>query len=308
MDPHIRIERAQNLWSSFQRAQAPLARSATIEPAPKRTFDSIGGLAGPKDEILTYACAATSPDVYESWGTVPPSGILLIGQPGTGKTLLAEALATQTDTSFIRLDVPRLVLDLIHASAKAGEFLQGWATTLEEMPPLTVFFNELEFSQSTAIGARRADLPIGPVMDFLLELLDRTIAEKNHLVIGSTGHPDTLRHAFIEPGRFERIVEVTPVFPHDVVAALEIQAQKAEKRAGRTLFEAVDWLAVVGSSSGPSIGDWVRVLHAVLRRKAREEAAGEEPPLVSTPDLKMEISRFEHAQTRVRASDGGNYL
>ena len=113
-------------------------------------------LATAKDEILTYAYAATRPEIYENWGTFPPSGLLLIGAPGCGKHMLARALATHTETSFVRIGVPRLVLDMIHTSAKAGEFLQKWSQILEEISPLTIFFDELEFSQTHDLGGPRA--------------------------------------------------------------------------------------------------------------------------------------------------------
>jgi len=304
----IQIERAQNLWSSFLRSVEPLGRGAKIVPNPDRTFDQIGGLARPKDEILTYACAATSPEVYSRWGTFPPSGILLIGAPGSGKRLLAEALATRTDRSFVRVEVPRMVLDMMHSSGKVGELLKGWATTLEEMPPLTVFFDELEFSQAHDIGGPRTDLPVGPIMDFLLELIDRTIANKRHLVVGSTGYPDTLRHAFARPGRFERVVEVNPSYPDDLVEALLIHARAAEARAGRALFDEIDWRKVVTQTTAPSTGDWVRILHGALRRKARCEAAGEPVDLVRSKELHEEVARFSQAHQRIHFTNGGNYL
>jgi ATP-dependent 26S proteasome regulatory subunit len=304
----IQIERAQNLWSSFLRSVEPLGRGAEITPDPQTSFDQIGGLSGPKEEILTYACAATNPEVYSHWGTLPPSGILMIGASGCGKSLLAQALATRTERSFIRVDVPRMVLDLMHASGKVGELIKGWATVLEEMPPLTVFFDELEFSEAHDIGGPRSDLPIGPIMDFLLELIDRTIASGRHLVLGSTGYPDTLRHAFARPGRFERVVEVNPIYPDDVVDALLIHARAAEGRAGRTLFEDVDWRKVVAQTTEASTGDWVRIMHGALRRKARCEAAGDEAKLVGSRDLYDEVARFSQAHQRIHLTNGGNYL
>lgn len=303
----IDAERALNIWSSFQRSVDPLARGAAIIPAPEVEFEQIGGLAGPKDEIATYACAATSPDVYERWGTFPPKALLMIGQRGSGKSLLAEALATRTETSFLRVDVPRIVLDVIHGAGKVGELVQGWSASLQEMPPVTVFFDELEFSQAHDMGDRAAELPVGPIMDLLFELIDRALATPHCLVVGSTAHPDSLPNAFLSPGRFERIVEVTPVFPDDVIEALGIQARQAEKRANRALFGKLDWSRVVGSTREASIGDWVRMLHAVLRRKARCDAAGENPEPVTTDELARELSRFRQTHTHIHA-DGGNYV
>ena len=303
----VQRERAQNLWTSFARKVEPVAKSTFLEPATEFTLAEIGGLEGPKDEVQTYACAATSPEVYSRWGTYPPSGLLLIGRAGVGKTLLARALASLTQTSFLRVDVPRLVIEVIHRGGKVGELLAGWSQALSEMPPVTVLFEELEFSQAQEIGERRQDLPVGPVMDFLLDLVDRTIAVEETLVVGSTAHPETLRRAFHNPGRFERVVEVTPSFPGDLVDALQIHARAAEKRAGHSLFDPIDWEKVVGIHRDPSTGDWIRVMHAALRRKARCEAAGETVTPITTADLQNEADRFVRASDRLSVPSG-NYV
>jgi ATP-dependent 26S proteasome regulatory subunit len=307
-DRSIVMERAQNLWGSFARKFEPVLQATSLVPDPATDLGEIGGLAAAKDEILTYACAATSPEVYERWGTYPPSGLLLIGQQGVGKRLLARALATQTETSYLTVNIPRLVLEVIHRGGNVGDLMKGWSQTLSEMSPLTVLFDELEFSQAEEIGARRPDLPVGPVMDFLLDMVDRTIATGIHLVVGSTSHPATLRHAFAQPGRFERVVEVNPVYPGDIVAALRIHAAASEKRAGHPLFDSVDWSSVVQKHRSSSTGDWIRIMHAVLRRKARVEATGESVAPVTTQNLLDEVERFRQARVRLTNTDGGNYV
>lgn len=303
-DRAILRERAQNIWGSFARKFEPMAQAAHFEPMPQLDMTRIGGLADAKDEIQTYACAATDGEVYLHWGTHPPSGVLLIGRRGVGKRLLATSLASRTETSFLDLAIPRLVLEVIHRGGKVGELVAAWSSTLDEMPPVTVLFNELEFLQAEEIGARRPDLPVGPVMDFLLDLVDRAISTRGVLVLGSTSHPDTLRQAFTQPGRLERIVEVTPVFPGDLVATLEIHAEDAEKRAGRPLFHEMDWNAVVSGTLALAPGDWVHILHAVLRRKARCEAAGESVAPVSTEDFHDEVERYRKASSRLLAPPG----
>ncbi len=140
--------KAQNLWASFARKIEPLGSGMGLVADPSLDASDIGGLDGPKEEVATYACAATSPQIYEDWGTLPPTGILFLGQRGSGKRLLAETLATQTSTSFLVIDVPRLVLDVIHVGKKATELVHGWTGFLEEMPRLTVFFDDLEVSQA----------------------------------------------------------------------------------------------------------------------------------------------------------------
>jgi ATP-dependent 26S proteasome regulatory subunit len=307
-DLDIRKERAQNIWGSFARKFEPIARATQLEAMPDFELGRIGGLASAKEEIQTYACAATDPEVYARWGTHPPSGLLLIGQRGVGKRLLARSLASLTHTAFLCVTIPRLVLEVIHRGGKVGELVGEWANTIREMPPTTVLLNELEFFQAEELGARRPDLPVGPVMDFLLDLTDRTIGAGDVLVVGATSHPDTLRHAFVQPGRLERVVEVTPIFPGDIVEALRIHAAAAEKLAGRPLFSEVDWNAVVVGHHHPAPGDWVHILHAVLRRKARLEAAGETVKPVTTRDVHEEVERFKRASSRLVVPKPGTYV
>jgi len=306
-DSAIQQERALNLWGSFARKAESIAQATSLEAVPEFDLGHIGGLEAAKEEIQTYACAATDPEVYARWGTYPPSALLLIGRQGVGKTLLARALASLTQTSFLTVAIPRLVIEVIHRGGKVGELLQGWSQVMDEMPPVTVLFEELEFSQAREIGGHRTDLPVGPVMDLLLDLVDRSIAASNHLVVGTTSHPDTLRRAFVAPSRFERVVEVNPLFPEDIVSALEIHASAAEKRAGHPLFEAIEWARVIDHHREPSTGEWIHILHAALRRKARREAASETPGLVQTEDLVEEAARFRQAAGRL-ALPTGNYV
>lgn len=306
-DVEIRRERAQNLWSSFSRKFEPVGQATRLEPIPDFGLSQIGGLQAAKEEIQTFALAATDPEVYQRWGTHPPTGLLLIGQRSVGKRLLARSLASLTQTSFLDIQVPRLVLEVIHRGGNVGELVSNWVSTLAEMPPLTVFFNELEFLQAEELGAHRPDLPVGPVMDFLLDLTDRTVREQN-LLVGSTSHPDTLRQAFARPGRFERVVEVNPLFPSDIIAALRIHVRRAEKLAGRPLFEGVDWDEATAGFQHPAPGDWIHIMHSVLRRKARCEAAGETVAPVVTQDISDEVDRYRKASSRIALPRTGNYV
>ncbi len=308
-EAEIQHERAQNIWNSAARKFRPLEKAAWMQPAPAIGPEHIGGLQAAQDEVLTYACAMTEPDVYQSWGTHPPSGLLLIGPSGAGKTLLAQGLATRAGSAFLGLAVPRLALEILHHGGQVGELLEGWSQTLAEMPPVTIYFHELEFFQAEEIGGRRTDLPIGPIMDFLGELTDRSVEVEQTLVVGSTSHPDTLRPAFVKPGRFERVVEVNPIYPDDIVAALRIHALAAEKRAGRSLFGEVDWMDVVSRFREPSTGDWIQMMHGVLRRKAREQCGSESISVNTTHDLLSEVELFRRSRKRLpRPGPTGTYL
>jgi ATP-dependent 26S proteasome regulatory subunit len=300
-------KRAMNLWEPFARKFPPIAKACDFEPNPAVTFDAIGGLEDAKDEILTYACAATEPEIYQRWGTFSPSGLLLIGPAGMGKSLLAAALATRTETPFLAIHVARLMLQLVHAGGKPGELLAGFTETLGEVKRVTVLFDEVDFAHDPSLGSPRLDLPIAQLSDFLLEMIDATINVTDSLILGTTSRPDTLQPVYFAAGRFERVVSVTPVVPGDVIAALEIHARSAEKRAGRKLFTKIEWQRAVEQNREASIGSWVMLLHAVLRRKARCDAAAESPGEVTTEDVLAEVDRFKRATVRLPAV-GGRYL
>lgn len=297
-------KRAANLWEPFSRKFPPVAKSCEFTASPAIGFEDIGGLEDAKDELLTYACAETDPEVYARWGTFSPSGLLLIGPPASGKTLLATALAARTETPFLHIRSPRLALQILHAGVKVGDLIQGWQDTLAEIKRITVFFDELDFAHDPSLGGPRLDLPATQLGDFLLELIDSTIGVTSTLMLASTSRPDTLSPVYFEPGRFERIVSVIPIVPGDVIAALLIHATAAEKRAGRKLFDHIDWQRAIEQHRESSIGNWVRLMHAVLRRKARCDAADDKPGLVTTEDLMSEVDRFKKATVRLPVSSG----
>jgi len=308
-DQEILQERAHNLWTSAARKFRPLEKATWLIVDPAVGPEQIGGLAYAQEEVLTYACAMVEPEVYKSWGTHPPSGLLLIGPGGSGKTLLAQGLARRAGAAFLGLDVPRLALEIVRQGGQVTELLAAWSQTLGEMPATTVYFHELEFFQAEEIGGRRTDLPIGPIMDFLGELTNRTVEVDGCLVVGSTSHPDTLRPAFVKPGRFERVVEVIPVFPGDIVAALRIHAAQAEELAERKLFGDVDWDDVVSRFREPTTGDWIQMMHGVLRRKAREQCGSGTVGPVTTDDLLAEVEHSRRTRKRLpRHGPTGTYL
>ena len=104
------------------------------------------------------------------------------------------------------------------------------------------------------------------------------------------------------------MVEVTPIFPGDIIDTLSIHAAAAEKRASRPLFDSVDWETVTLGYHHSSLGDWVQILHAALRRKARHEAGGEDVGIVTTQDLNEEVERFKRASGRITTPKSGNYV
>ena len=112
--------------------------------------------------------------------------------------------------------VPRLALEIVRHSAHLAELLEAWGNVLAELPPITAYFRELEFVRAAELGGDRNDLPVGPILDSLCELIDRAVTHPHVLLVGSTSRPDTLRPAFALPGRFERVVGRRVAFDSDI--------------------------------------------------------------------------------------------
>ena len=84
--------------------------------------------------------------------------------------------------------------------------------------------------------------------------------------------------------------------------------RRSGSRAGHTLFESVDWKSVVERFREPSTGDWIRIMHGVLRHKARCEASGETTTSVTTQDMFDEVDRFRQANNQIAIPHPGNYV
>jgi len=173
---------------------------------PDVTYNDIGGLDMQKQEIReAVELPLTDPDLYSQIGIDPPRGVLLWGPPGTGKTMLAKAVANHTKASFIRVvgsefvqkylgEGPRMVRDVFRLA--------------RENAPSIVFIDEID-----SIATKRFDAQTGAdreVQRILLELLnqmdgfDQTTCVK---VIMATNRHDTLDPALLRPGRLDRKIE-----------------------------------------------------------------------------------------------------
>ncbi|MFH1663659.1 MAG: proteasome-activating nucleotidase [archaeon] len=185
----------------------PRARAMEIIEKPETSFDSVGGL---KNQIQELEEAITLPLIYpekfEKLGIEAPNGVLLHGETGTGKTLLAKAIARKTNSTFIKITASELVRKYI---GEGAELVRDVFKLAEEKKPSIIFIDEID-----AIGTQRSDDTSGgdrEVQRTLMQLLsemDGFKKRKNIAIIGATNRIDIIDPALLRPGRFDRIVEI----------------------------------------------------------------------------------------------------
>ncbi len=185
----------------------PQILGAEIIEKPQVTYDSIGGLKKQIEEIQeSVELPLTKPELFQRVGIEPPTGVLLIGPPGTGKTMLAQAVAHHTNATFIRLVGSELVQKYIGEGSRLVRELFAMA---KEKAPSIIFIDELD-----AIAAKRidsgtsADREVQRTLLQLLAELDGFDPLKDVRIIGATNRPDILDDALLRPGRFDRLIDI----------------------------------------------------------------------------------------------------
>ena len=183
----------------------PSAMREVLIEKPNVHWDDVGGLDGVKQELreavewpLKYA------DLMEKARILPPRGILLYGPPGTGKTMLAKAVATESQANFIAVRGPELYSKWVGESEHAVREVFRKA---RQAAPSIVFFDEID-----ALAPSRGSAPESHVTETvvsqLLTEMDGIIPLNNVVVIAATNRPDLVDSALLRPGRFDRLIEV----------------------------------------------------------------------------------------------------
>ena len=205
-DTLVVIEVLHDAWD-------PMVSGAEMIERPDIGYDSVAGLDEQKQSVReAIELPLNSPELFKKVGVEPPKGILLVGPPGCGKTLLAKAVANHTDATFIRMVGSELAQKYI---GEGGRMVRELFSLAKEKAPSIIFLDEID-----AIGAKRldgstsGDREVQRTLMQLLAELDGFDVLENVKIIAATNRPDILDEALLRPGRFDRVIEI-PI-PDDV--------------------------------------------------------------------------------------------
>lgn len=207
VNDRVAIDNSFNIVKVLDDETSRRAKVLQVDSKPEVTYNDIGGLTDEIDEVReTIEKPLTDPEIFETIGIDPPNGILLHGPPGTGKTMLAKAVANKTDSTFLKLAGSDLAQKFIGEGAK---MVREIFETAAEEDAAIIFIDEID-----AIAAKRTDSKTSgdaEVQRTLIQLLNEMDGfedRKNVSIIAATNRIDMLDEAILRPGRFDRQIEI----------------------------------------------------------------------------------------------------
>ncbi|MFX1256441.1 MAG: proteasome-activating nucleotidase [Promethearchaeota archaeon] len=210
LDPGMRVALNQRTFAIMEILPTKLdpfvKGMEVIDSIPDISYSDVGGLDDQMQEVReTVELPLKKPELFQKIGIEPPKGVLLYGAPGTGKTLLAKAVAHETEATFIRIIGSELVQKFIGEGARLVREIFSLA---KQKAPSILFIDELD-----AIGSQRlkiatsGDREVQRTLMQLLSELDGFEQRGDVKIIGATNRVDILDPALLRPGRFDRMIE-----------------------------------------------------------------------------------------------------
>ncbi len=255
------------------------------------TFEDVAGVDEEKEELQEIVEFLTSPKKFTDMGARIPKGVLLVGQPGTGKTLLAKAVAGEAGVPFFIISGSDFVEMFVGVGASRVRDLFEEA---KKKAPCIIFIDEID-----AVGRQRgAGLGGGhdereQTLNQLLVEMDGFGTNEGVIVLAATNRPDVLDKALLRPGRFDRQIVVSAP---DVKAREQILEVHAKKKK---LAEDVDLKTIAKNTSGFAGADLENVLNEAALLAARRDI--KEIGMKEIEDAMVKVTMGPEKKTRVRS-------
>jgi transitional endoplasmic reticulum ATPase len=251
---------------------------------PRTTYEDIGGL---KDEIQRLRemveLPMRHPEIFQRLGIEPPKGVLLHGPPGCGKTLLARAVANESEANFFSINGPEIMSKFYGESeARLREIFQQ----AEKNAPAIIFIDELD-----SLAPKREEVTgevERRVVAQLLALLDGLTSRGNVIVIGATNRPNALDPALRRPGRFDREIEIGIPDKHERYEVMQVHTR------GMHLAEDIDLKTLADVSHGYTGADI-----AALSREAGMKALRRYLPEIDLEQERIPPSVLERMEVKM---------
>ena len=241
------------------------SRARRYEVTEQRTtFADVAGIEDAEDELIEIVDFLKNPKKYTRLGGRIPKGVLLSGQPGTGKTLLARAVAGEANVPFFSLSASEFVEMVVGVGASRVRDLFNQA---KEVAPAIVFIDELD-----AIGrSRGGGMSLGghdereQTLNQILTEMDGFTGSEGVIVIAATNRPEVLDSALLRPGRFDRQVPVSPPDQRGREAILAVHTRQVP------LGSDVDLGAIASSTPGMVGADLANLVNEAALMAARRD-------------------------------------
>jgi transitional endoplasmic reticulum ATPase len=233
---NLRVTR-DDFYVALKKIEPSALREVFVEVTEVH-WKEIGGLEDAKQAMIeSVEWPLKFPEAFVSTGIRPPRGILLYGLPGTGKTLLARALATESELNFISIKGPELLSRWVGESERAVREIFRKA---RQASPALVFFDEIDSIVPARGSGGESHVTERVVSQFLTEL-DGLVELKDVVVLAATNRPDLVDRSLLRPGRFDRLIYI----PLPDIASrkniFQIQLSKMPVSGNVT----IEWLAEV---------------------------------------------------------------
>jgi transitional endoplasmic reticulum ATPase len=263
---------------------------------PKINFSDIGGMEGVKKEIdLKIIKPLLHPELYQAYGKKIGGGILLYGPPGCGKTFIAKATAGQVNAKFINISLNE-ILDMWIGNSEKN--LNSVFELARSNTPCVLFIDEID-----ALGASRSDMKQSNsrhlINQFLQELDGIGSTNEGILVIGATNAPWNLDPAFRRPGRFDRIIFVSPPDEKSRESIFKL------KLSGKPVSN-IDFLALAKKTENYSGADIDALIDIAIEEKLEKSFEGGLPTPIETKEL-LNALKKHHSSTLEWFQTAKNY-